>query len=97
MKINNKQTYYEVLETIPKLTILSFYLKSIFIGLWVLLKWFVYLIWSNLMYNTKSDNNKKSSLSSSADYYDGYDHDKPPSILVDNKLGRHSYVKLKVI
>lgn len=29
------------------------------------------------------------------DAYNGY-HDKPPSCLHDNTLGRHSYVKLKV-
>lgn len=85
-KIQNGNQSYQVLELVPKSSILIFYIKSIFIGLWVLVKWLIYIVWNSIH---QAKNKRSSSM-----YYDGY-HDKPPTILVDNKIGRHSYVKLK--
>lgn len=87
-KVQNGKLYNDVIELVPKGTIFIFYTKSIFIGIWTLIKWLIHVVWSSI-YQAKNKN------SENPDYYDGY-HDKPPSILVDNKIGRHSYVKLKV-
>ncbi|XP_037915535.1 epoxide hydrolase 4-like [Hermetia illucens] len=86
-KVQNGKLYNDVIELVPKGTIFIFYTKSIFIGIWTLIKWLIHVVWSSI-YQAKNKN------SENPDYYDGY-HDKPPSILVDNKIGRHSYVKLK--
>ena len=76
---------YSLLEPVPKSWSFLFYIKSVCVGVWVLFKWLVFFLWNNIF-------QKQLTVQS---HYDGY-HDKPPSILVDNKIGRQSYVKLKV-
>lgn len=80
------------LVALPKLVIFNYYIKSIFLGLWVLLKWLIYFLWKsvNQKRGVKSENSRNYRISESDI------HDKPPPCLVDNSYGRHSYVKLKV-
>lgn len=79
-----------VLELVPKLEILCYYIKCVFVTLWIIMKWCMYFVWSSI-----SRSAKVQAIKSKNDYYGGY-HDKPPACLIDNKLGRQSYVKLKV-
>lgn len=74
-----------VIEPLSKKAIIGFYIKSVLVGFLVVLKWIIAFLWSYVY------NNKKYSK------YDKDDiHDKPPICLMDNNIGRHSYVKLKV-
>lgn len=72
---------YEILIKISNWTIFCFYLRSILIGIWVLLKWFFQFLWHSVQH-TVTD-------------YHSYFHEKPPPCLVDNKIGLQTYVKLK--
>lgn len=84
---------YKVLTVIPKWAIFCFYLRSILIGLWVIVKWTFQFLWSSLsQVHWCSHRNK---CIAAGDYYGGL-HDKPPPCLVDTRLGLQSYVKLKV-
>lgn len=78
---------YNVLIKISRWPIFCYHLKSILIGLWVLLKWAFYFLWQSFQHTT--------AISASSDYYSCL-HDKPPPCLVDNQIGLQSYVKLKV-
>lgn len=84
----------QCIEVLPKLSIFNFYVKSIFLGLWILFKWLIYYLW-NFVNQKRSvrDNLENSQIYNNSD---NYFHDKPPPCLVDNSYGRHSYVKLKV-
>lgn len=78
---------YDILIKISRWTIISYYLRSILIWLWILLKWFFQFLWHTINQSTKHQQQQ-------FDYH-GYYHDKPPPCLVDNRIGRQSYVKLK--
>lgn len=77
-----------VIEPLRKREIIVFYIKSVFVGLIVVLKWIISFLWS-YVYNKKKN--------PTCDKDDGNIHDKPPICLMDTNIGRHSYVKLKVI
>lgn len=88
---NYRKNPYWSLDTVPKSTIICFYIRSILIGLWVLLKWTFQCLWNTVNKSRrKTDNGGEN-----GDYY-GYLHDKPPPCLVDNRIGLQSYVKLRV-
>jgi epoxide hydrolase 4 len=76
----------EIMKLIRKRDILKIYSKSVFINLWVLLKWLFKFIKNEILYNTRKI------VEIDVPTYPN----KPPSCLMDNRLGRHSYVKLKV-
>lgn len=82
---------YRVLAVMPKWTVFCFYLRSISIGLWVLLKWTLHFMWKIVRPTASSRRLNTNSI----EYY-GSLHDKPPPCLVDNRIGLQSYVKLKV-
>lgn len=92
-KCHNKKNPYKVLTVIPKWSIFCFHLRSILIGLWVIIKWTFQFIWSSLSQAHWCKH--KVNYISAMDYYGGL-HDKPPPCLVDNRIGLQSYVKLKV-
>lgn len=75
---------YEILIKISRWAIFCYYLRSIAIGIWVLLKWLFQFIWHSIQNRPQT----------SIDYH-SYLCDKPPSCLVDNKIGLQNYVKLK--
>lgn len=81
---------YHALAVLPKWTILCFYLRSIIIGLWVLLKWAFCFLWA--VVNRKSPRFNTNPM----EYNNRYLHDKPLPCLVDNHIGLQSYVKLLV-
>lgn len=76
-----------VIEPLRKRAIVGFYIKSVLVGFFVVLKWIIAFLWSYVYNNKKYSNNDKD---------DSNVHDKPPTCLMDNSIGRHSYVKLKV-
>lgn len=82
---------YRALVVMPKWTVIGFYLRSILIGLWVLVKWTFHFLWNILSPTSQSRRLNTNSI----EYY-GSLHDKPPPCLVDNRIGLQSYVKLKV-
>lgn len=86
-------TNSSVLELVPKFTILCYYIKCIFVTLWIICKWCMYIIWKSISRSTSAKVQAIKNINN--DYYGGY-HDKPPACLIDNKLGQQSYVKLKV-
>lgn len=77
-----------VIEPLRKRAIVGFYVRSVLVGFFVVSKWIISFLWSYVY------NNKKYSK---YDKDDNNIHDKPPTCLMDNTIGRHSYVKLKVI
>lgn len=93
LKQFRKKNPYKVLIIVPKWSIFCFYLRSILMGLWVIVKWTFQFLWSSLSQVHWCSH--KNNYISSSDYYGGL-HDKPPPCLVDNRLGLQSYVKLKV-
>lgn len=78
----------KVLEIISNWTIIGIYIKSIVVGLWVIIKWFIHFLWQSV-------NQKKTNESMAIDVNKSQ-YDTPPQCLVDSKCGRHNYVKLKV-
>lgn len=89
---NQRRNMYRSLDTIPKWSIFCFHLRSILIGLWILVKWSFQFFWSIL---SQSSRRSSTNAASASDFY-GCLHDKPPPCLVDNSIGLQSYVKLKV-
>ncbi|XP_055383635.1 epoxide hydrolase 4-like [Condylostylus longicornis] len=113
------QNYSNVIEPLPKRQLILFYIESICIGVWILIKWLLFFIWNNITIASKNhfnrnqnnqqqqqqqqqyhqQNQKSLELLNNYYYYSTINNDyypnKPPQILVDNKLGRHSYIKLK--
>jgi hypothetical protein len=85
-KDNNYGDNEIVIKLIRKRDILKIYCKSVFINVWMLFKWLFKFIKDEILYNTRKI------VEIDATYYP----DKPPAFLMDNKLARHSYVKLKV-
>lgn len=82
---------YRVLAVMPKWTLFCFYMRSILIGLWVLVKWAFQFLWSIVSPTAAARRFNGNSIE-----YLGSLHDKPPPCLVDNRIGLQSYVKLKV-
>ncbi|XP_031638878.1 epoxide hydrolase 3-like [Contarinia nasturtii] len=82
---------YDILTKLSRWTIFCYHLKSILIGLWILLKWFAQFLWHSIQQSTKY---QQQITLTPIDYPD-YFHDKPPPCLVDNRIGLQSYVKLK--
>lgn len=80
---------YDILIKLSRWTIFCYYLRSIVIGLWVLLKWLFQFLWHSIQKSTS-----KNGPQTSIDYHSCF-CDKPPPCLVDNKIGLQSYVKLK--
>lgn len=103
------KNYNHLLVRLPKLTVLNFHLKSIMVGMWILLKWFLNFLWKSVNQKRisymkpydggnirrKNNNNNKYLMDHQRSYSES-DHNRPPSCLVDSTYGRHSYVKLKV-
>lgn len=86
------------LEVIPKLSILKFYIKSIIVGLWFILKWFLYFLWKTVNQKRSDSNNISNSIEwTTSQNSDNSFYDKPPPCLIENNYGRHSYIKLKVL
>lgn len=75
---------YDILIKISRWAIFCYHLRSITIGIWVLLKWLFQFIWHSIQNRPQT----------SIDYH-SYFCDKPPPCLVDNKIGLQNYVKLK--
>lgn len=84
MNLNAKKN--DILIKISRWAIFCYYLRSITIGLWVLLKWLFQFLWHSMQ---NSIQNRPV-----IDYH-SYLCDKPPPCLVDNKIGLQNYVKLK--
>ena len=83
---------YSVLVPTQKWNLLCFYMRSIVIGLWTIVKWSCTFLWTTVNHaKTNVINLKQLPI----EYYGGL-HDKPPPCLVDNQCGLQSYVKLKV-
>lgn len=91
VKYNMRETksMYDILIKLSRWTIFCYYLRSIMIGLWVLLKWLFQFLWHSIQQSTTK--NRPQTL---FDYHSCL-CDKPPPCLVDNKIGLQSYVKLK--
>lgn len=87
---SRRKTPYDILIKVSKWTILCYYLRSILIGLWILLKWFFQFLWQSIHQSMKQQ-----PLAMTPFDYHSYFHDKPPPCLVDNRIGLQSYVKLK--
>lgn len=81
---------YDIINKISRWTIFGYYLRSILIGLWILVKWLFQFLWHTIHQYAKSQPHNATSME-----YQGYFHDKPPPCLVDNRIGLQSYVKLK--
>lgn len=88
---SRRKNPYDILIKISKWTIVTYYLRSILIWLWILLKWFFQFLWHTIQQSTKQ---QQHTSMAPIDYH-GYYHDKPPPCLVDNRIGLQSYVKLK--
>lgn len=82
---------YDILTKLSRWTIFCYHLKSILIGLWILLKWFAQFLWHSIQQSTKYQQQIPLTPIDYPDYF----HDKPPPCLVDNRIGLQSYVKLK--
>lgn len=106
MPLDNGKTYaptnsrvnYDVLECLPKSTLLWFYTRSLLVGFYVVIKWTLYFVWKSFSESSifvKRKNQSRQDDRSSIEYYASL-HDKPPLCLVDNRIGLQSYVKLKV-
>jgi epoxide hydrolase 4 len=76
----------EVVKLIRKRDIIKIHSKSLFINLWVMVKWLFKFIKNEILYNTRKI------VEIDVPVYPN----KPPNCLMDSRLGRHSYVKLKV-
>lgn len=80
---------YDILIKLSRWTIFCYHLRSILIGLWILLKWSFQFLWHSIQQSSKNQQ-QLAPIDSH-----GYFHDKPPPCLVDNRIGLQSYVKLK--
>lgn len=87
------RTKHDILIKWPIWSRIWFYIRTVPIAFYVIIKWFVQFIWHTLRqsHDTKRDGHDMRRI----DYYDGV-YDKPPPCLVDNRIGLQSYVKLKV-
>lgn len=86
--------YKSLFVSIGKWETFSFYVNSILIGVWVFLKWFLsYLFLHTRKYRTRSTKYK---LKETPDQPANTNLSSPPSFLVDNFIGQHSYIKVKV-
>lgn len=98
---DNGKTYgatkvnYDALERLPKTALLWFYLRSLLVALYVVIKWILYFTWKTIA-ESSSLVKKKNRVDQTSNEYYGSLHDKPPLFLVDNRIGLQSYVKLKV-
>lgn len=88
---------YRVLTIMPKWTVFCFYMRSILIALWVLIKWTFLFLWNIVSPASSLSSSSSRRLNRNSIEYYGCLHDKPPPCLVDNRIGLQSYVKLKVI
>lgn len=86
-----RKNAYDVLVKISRWTIFCYHLRSILIGMWILLKWLCQFLWHSIQQSTKH----QQQIALSPGDFRGYFHDKPPPCLVDNRIGLQSYVKLK--
>lgn len=92
-----RKNQYDILIKISGWTIFCYYLRSILIGLWILLKWFFQFVWHSIQqWSTKSHHHhhQQQAIMAPIEYHGNF-HDKPPPCLVDNRIGLQSYVKLK--
>lgn len=90
---NSLKSRCNVLMQLPKWTVFWFYMRTVPVACYVIIKWLLQFIWKSLRQSTDA---KRDGIDlNSIDYYDGA-HDKPPPCLVDNRIGLQSYVKLKV-
>lgn len=82
---------YEVLIKVSRWIIFCYHLRSILIGLWILLKWCFQFLWHTIQQSTRY----QQQIALTPINHHSYFHDKPPPCLVDNRIGLQSYVKLK--
>lgn len=86
----NHHDRYQTLKLISRYEMVSFYFNSVLIGIWVLFKWLVLFLWKTTVHHQGTAGHSKSNENLTLNQL----HERPPPFLVDNSLGRHSYVKL---
>lgn len=88
----NNNGDYDLLESLPILTIILFKISSSLKVIAIILNYLIYLLW-NFLWNNRIS--KRSFINcKSKDYYSK--GEKPPQCLIDNNLGIPSYIKLQV-
>lgn len=107
-KTSEKVNDTRILVLLPYWTIFVFYLKAVLIGSWIVFKWIIGFLWAKQKLHRWTGKDSRRHLRSRTDKDVNYNrsgeetvlygvlNDKPPSCLIDNRYGRHSYVKLKV-
>lgn len=91
---NRRKNPHDIIIKISRWTILSYYLRSILIGFWILLKWLFQFLWHSIHQSARNQQQQQQQLTLTPTNYHSYFHDKPPPCLVDNRIGLQSYVKL---
>lgn len=88
----SKKNEYDILELITKKSIILIHVRCLYVNLLILLKW-LFQFGKSYIYNSK-----KYSGSGDQHIYDNQsESDRQPALLMETTLGRHAYVKLKVI
>lgn len=87
---------YEILELISKKSIILIHVRCIYVNLLILLKW-LFQFGKSYIYNSKkySGSGDPNSVQHNSDHQS--ESDRQPALLMETTLGRHAYVKLKVI